>query len=267
MFDRKELKARAKAAFKRNYWKCVLVALIVSLLTAAAASGSAVKNRPSANIVEINNMPYTQEQLQNMTGEELIDAITNNPTFDGMSKAQANTIVGIAAAAILGALAIGSVTVSLLRIFVWNVFAVGGARFFEKNTIEPAKVGEILFAFKNNYLSNVICMLLRALFVALWSLLLIIPGIIKHYSWYLVPYIIADDPYISREEAFALSTELMRGNKWSTFVMELSFIGWEILSGITGGILGVFYVNPYKYSAFAELYRELRYGRGVSYIG
>lgn len=264
MFDRKELKARAKIAFKRNYWKCVVVALILAILTAAAAGSTANNSNHGSNsnnsALVINNQQYTPEQMQDMSEEELLNLITSGGSISTVPQHKA---VGIAA----GALAFSGTALLLLKIFVWNLFTIGGARFFVRNTDEPANIGELLFAFKNNYLDNVVCMLLLNLFVTLWSLLLVIPGIIKHYSWYLVPYILADNPDMARKEAFDLSTELMRGNKWSTFVMELSFIGWEILSGITGGILGVFYVNPYKRAAFAELYRELRYGRGVSYIG
>ena len=89
-------------------------------------------------------------------------------------------------------------------------------------------------------------------------MLFVIPGIIKHYSYRLVPYILSESPDMDTEEAFRLSMEMMDGNKWDAFVLDLSFLGWEILSGITMGILGLFYVHPYRACTNAELYAVLR---------
>ena len=109
-------------------------------------------------------------------------------------------------------------------------------------------------------MNKVVTMLKRDVFIILWSLLFVIPGVIKSYSYRLVPYIIADDENISSSEALELSKTLMQGQKWNTFVLDLSFIGWTILSSITFGILGVFYVNPYIHATNAELYRAIRSG-------
>lgn len=89
-------------------------------------------------------------------------------------------------------------------------------------------------------------MVLRDVFIFLWSLLFLIPGVIKHYSYRMVPYILADDPEIGAMDAITLSRQMMDGHKWNTFVLDLSFLGWDLLSALTLGLLGVFYVNPYK---------------------
>ena len=99
----------------------------------------------------------------------------------------------------------------------------------------------------------------------LWSLLCVVPGIVKAYSYRMVPYIIAESPDMDQREAFRLSRSMMDGNKWRVFVYDLSFIGWEILNAFTFGFLGLFYVNPYKATADAELYAQIRdefLGRG-----
>lgn len=83
------------------------------------------------------------------------------------------------------------------------------------------------------------------LFQFLWSLLFIIPGIVKGYSYALTPYILAKYPEISAKEALKVSMKLMDGKKSELFVLQLSFIGWFLLSGVTFGILGIFYVFPY----------------------
>ena len=101
-------------------------------------------------------------------------------------------------------------------------------------------------------------MFLRDLFIGLWSLLFIIPGIIKSYEYRMVAYILADQPELTRKEAFELSRKMMNGNKWNAFVLDLSFIGWGFLAAITFGILGVFYVNPYIQHTDAALYLKLK---------
>ena len=89
-------------------------------------------------------------------------------------------------------------------------------------------------------------------------MLFLVPGIIKSYEYRMIPYILADNPTISYEEAFALSKKMMTGNKWDAFVLDLSFIGWRILGGLTCGILSLFYVNPYQYQTNAALYEALK---------
>lgn len=83
------------------------------------------------------------------------------------------------------------------------------------------------------------------LFTFLWSLLFVIPGIVKGYSYALTPYILAKYPEIPAKEALKLSMKIMNGRKSELFVLDLSFIGWELLSGVTFGLLGIFFVAPY----------------------
>ena len=74
----------------------------------------------------------------------------------------------------------------------------------------------------------------------------------------MVPYILAENPSMDRREAFAISKRMMRGKKWATFVFDLSFLGWDILSSFTFGLLAFFFVIPYKYAADAEVYTANR---------
>ena len=100
-------------------------------------------------------------------------------------------------------------------------------------------------------------MFLRKLFIFLWSLLFVIPGIIKAYEYYMVPYLLAEYPDMSWKEASSRSREMMSGNKWNTFILEISFLPWEFLSVITWGIAGILYVNPYVDATKTELYDVL----------
>ena len=101
-------------------------------------------------------------------------------------------------------------------------------------------------------------MLLKTIYLTLWSLLFIVPGVIKGYEYAMVPYLLLDHPEMSRQEIFAESKRMMMGNKWDAFVLDLSFIGWHLLGACTFGILTFLYVNPYQYYTEAELYHVLR---------
>lgn len=99
--------------------------------------------------------------------------------------------------------------------------------------------------------------LVMAIFIALWSLLLIIPGIIKGFSYSMAFYILAENPEMSVFEALTESRRLMDGHKMEFFVLNLSFIGWILLTAITFGIAGI-YVNPYIFATNTNFYRYLK---------
>ena len=93
--------------------------------------------------------------------------------------------------------------------------------------------------------------------IFLWGLLFIIPGIIKSYEYYMVPYILAENPGIDSRRAFELSKEMTRDEKFDIFLLALSFIGWYLLGAITCGI-GILFLEPYYQATFAELYQVMR---------
>ena len=97
---------------------------------------------------------------------------------------------------------------------------------------------------------------LMGLFVVLWSLLFIIPGILAAYSYAMAPYIMAENPDMTAREAIAASKEMMRGNRWRLFCLGFSFIGWAILAALTLGI-GILWLRPYEEAAHAAFYRDL----------
>lgn len=98
--------------------------------------------------------------------------------------------------------------------------------------------------------------LLEGLFLALWSLLFIIPGIIKAYSYAMAPFIMAENPNMTAREALTASTELMDGHKAELFFLNFSFLGWALLSVLTLGI-GNLWLNPYQNAAYAAFYRNI----------
>ena len=168
---------------------------------------------------------------------------------------------GLAIGVILIAFAVGFA----FAIFVINPINVGVDTFFLRNSSGEAEGFHLGDGFKYNYLNVVKTMFFMNLSILLWTLLFIVPGIIKSYSYRLVPYILAENPDIDTNEALRRSEQLMSGNKWETFIYDLSFIGWYILSIFTCGILSVFWVSPYKLSCDAELYRLLAGKSGEDY--
>ena len=223
MWSRSQLKENGTQMFRRNYWACVGAAFLMGLFSVAGGSQG-------------TNISQTLDH--------------NNGSYGGYG--YMNTV--IMTTVVITVLVI-SLLVMVLKVFVGNLLEVGGTSFFIKNRTERPGVGEVLSSFKSGHYGNIVLTLfLRDLFIALWTLLFIVPGIIKSLEYLMVPYILAENPAMDRKEAFAISKRMMDGQKWDVFVLGLSFIGWELLSAVTCGIVGIFYVNPYIKATYAELY-------------
>lgn len=111
--------------------------------------------------------------------------------------------------------------------------------------------------FGENFSKIWITYFLMELYIALWSLLFVIPGIIKGISYSMAPYILAENPHLTPSEALKQSKEMTNGYKMDLFILELSFIGWILLGAITFGIAYV-YVLPYMQATFTNAYYELK---------
>lgn len=115
---------------------------------------------------------------------------------------------------------------------------------------------ETLFAYFSYWKTTAAARLLQGVYILLWSLLLIIPGIIASYSYAMTGCILAEHPELTASEAITMSKEMMSGNRWRLFCLQFSFIGWSILCSLTLGI-GNLWLNPYKQAATAAFYREI----------
>lgn len=115
----------------------------------------------------------------------------------------------------------------------------------------------LIEGFKKSLVNSIVANILVGIFTFLWSLLFIIPGIIKYYGYSMTPFIIADEPDIDFMEAIKKSQELMRGHKFRLFKLQLSFIGWFLLGALAFGI-GLFFVYPYYQLAHANFYLDIR---------
>lgn len=220
MWTRQDLKYKAKIAFKANYWKSVLVAFLATILTGAATASQSKEN---------------VENIANGYNPDLWQVL-----------------------AIGGLAIILVIAVILIDIFLVNPLRVGCNNFFlcnRRNSNTDLYALEI--GFKSNYKNNVVVMFMTQLYIALWSLLFVIPGIYKHYQYYLVEYILSENPNIDYHDAMETSKRLMNGHKLNTLILELSFLGWYLLGCLTFGLVNLFYTQPYFEATRAELYIAL----------
>lgn len=114
-----------------------------------------------------------------------------------------------------------------------------------------------LFAGFKDYGRVLGTMLLVGVYTLLWALLLIVPGIVKSYSYALTPYILVDHPELANNAAIEKSMAMMRGHKMKLFLLDLSFIGWWFLCLLTLGI-GLLFLTPYVYASRAAFYEDLK---------
>jgi uncharacterized membrane protein len=120
-----------------------------------------------------------------------------------------------------------------------------------------AKIEQIFDNFSGRFVSNMALFVLQYLYTFLWTMLFIIPGIVKSYSYAMSYYIMCDNPEMGANEAITRSREMMNGQKWQLFCLHFSFIGWILLSMLTCGLL-LFMVTPYMNAATAEFYEKLK---------
>ncbi|MEE1242407.1 DUF975 family protein [Frisingicoccus sp.] len=247
MWTRAELKQRAKTCLKRYHLAAVGACLILLVLQMLAGTNTnaAVGNGNNSNIQD--GTIYTEDYVTDYM-ENYVIAESGFGMFSSVLTTQI-VFIGI----LLMLLRI------LLNFFIVNPVIVGNSSFFYKNRYEKTSVGELAFAFNREDLFPVVkTMFFRDLFVTLWSLLFVIPGIVKSYAYRMVPYIISEYPQMPAKEALKLSDEMTKGHKWNMFVLDLSFFGWMLLGVITLGISDIVYTTPYMYATEAELYDVLK---------
>lgn len=228
LWTRSELKGRAKFLLKQNYWYSVLAALMYTFFLG-------------------NGFTYSYNILKNKNSEVETSIQGFYPIL----------MFGIAATVAV-VVVISFIVYLAIAYFLWNPMTVGCCKFFKNGRDGRQDVKDIFRMVRDCNKTVRMTMLLKTIYLTLWSLLFIVPGVIKGYEYAMVPYLLLDHPEMSRQEIFAESKRMMMGNKWDAFVLDLSFIGWHLLGACTFGILTFLYVNPYQYYTEAELYHVLR---------
>ncbi len=224
MKSRQEIKAIAKARFQANYWNCVLTALLITAVIGLLNWSGTVKN-----VQEI-----TQQVQDGFASLPALSNITISARFGG--------------GGLLSLLLTGPLSIGLYFFFIRNV----------QGRIDEISVTTPFTEAFRNYGRKLGGTLWMELFVFLWSLLFVIPGIIKVLSYSMTQYILADCPDVKARDALKLSMRMMHGHKGELFVLGLSFIGWLLLTALTFGILGIFYTGPYMSNTFAQYYLEIK---------
>ena len=150
--------------------------------------------------------------------------------------------------------------------FIYMPLSVGVSYTFNRLYAEGDNnvTGNLFRDSLDGYLRNVWGMFLMFIFVFLWSLLFLIPGIIKAYSYAMTPYILKDYPELSANQAINLSRKMMKGHKLDLFILQLSFIGWGILTLFTAGI-GTLWLMPYMMTAQAAFYQDIKNEHIINY--
>lgn len=275
MFNRKKIKLEGKTAFKANYWQCVIAALLFLIIcgstTARIVGDVAEESGARQDIIGLLSKTVLGEDGKKL--EDILQIDDSNAGVASLLVHQVeksgsgltgilNTLSNMVLGRDIGPrlLAVLALLITLLyTVFVKNILEVGQMRFFlENKNYSGTKMSDSFFIYKvHRTVKAAKVMFMRDLFTCLWSFT-IVGGIIKLYSYRMVTSIVAENPDVSWSDALRISKKMMQGSKWKAFVLDLSFLGWKLLSYLTLGVLEVLYVSPYYRASGAELYLVLR---------
>lgn len=285
--ERKNLKKQAKIVLKKHYLLLMMTCLIGAFIGsefALSISLSSLQSNMIESTIELSD-DYIENKLDEVEkeNEKMLEEIENSETdkdkilgrtngvfssiinmfstkniyfkaIKGLESLHASKTVALAL------LIIGSFLIQFIICFFFiNVFKVIARRIFLESRIYKTVPKErfIFLQKTKTWLKVAKTMFLVTLYNTLWYFT-IIGGIIKFYSYRLVPYILAENPSISSKKAITLSRYMMRGHKWEMFKFDFSFILWDVLGIITGGLSDVFFTNSYKVASETEYYTHLR---------
>lgn len=231
-----DFRSIARDVLNGKWTTAVLVGLVATLL------GAVEGMRPEVNInIESGNI----DASFGFAGQTIFS------TAGGVNPNMQAFLVGSFFLIMIAAFIMGA-----LYYVLGSVVSVGYAK-FNLNLVDQIEASfDNLFEYFGNWKTTAVTKLLRNLYILLWSLLFIIPGIIVSFSYAMTDYILAENPELSPNEALELSKQMMEGNRWRLFCLEFSFIGWSILCAFTLGI-GNLWLTPYRQAATAAFYREV----------
>ena len=286
MWKRKVMKKKARISMKQNYWRMISVCFLAAMLAGAYPSSTTFLGSQALipSIERRVSAPFASEDTNSEVITEIVRRLFHGTFISDFMASPASFLADIlvdlgststsAFFSLLRAvnnflteswdistfLLILGVIVSLLyHFFISNMLLVGERRYFlEAHSYRQAPISKIFFLYKLRCIAGPAWILFcRTVFQLLWGLT-IVGGVIKYYEYRMIPFILAENPKISRRDAFFLSRQLMQHSKWKLFKMHVSFIGWKLLSLLTFGILDLVFVNPYMSASEAELYLTLR---------
>lgn len=232
-----DFRRRAREALKGHWFIAVIAGFIASLLGGLTSVGGSSFSFSS-------NSTGGDTSVNPDTGIGGIEGIDIDP-------AVLTTIL-----AIVGVVAIIAIIFSFVYMIIGGAVSIGYASFnLDLIDEKDARVGS-LFDHFDEWKKAFVARILQSIYIALWSLLFIIPGIMASFSYVMVSYVMAENPELSAREALKESRRIMKGNRWRFFCMTFSFIGWNLLVVLTLGIASL-WVVPYEQAAIAAFYRDI----------
>lgn len=232
-----DFRSIARDALAGRWGIAVLAGLIASLLGAIPSSGPEVKLDISDSGANLNYSFANQQVYSSSEGW----------------MPELNAVIAGGAVYII----IAAIAMAVVFFVLGSVISIGYSR-FNLDLVDRRKVPELntLFGYFNHWKNAALANLIQTVYVFLWSLLFIIPGIMASYSYAMTSYILAENPEMAPSEAIERSKEMMSGNRWRLFCLQFSFIGWGILCSLTLGI-GNLWLTPYRQAATAAFYRDV----------
>ena len=231
-----DFRQEARAALQGKWPLAILVGLVAAILGGATSGGPEFKINFTGGSLNAN-IQYAGQTIYSWG--------------DGITPGLRTFLVGGAVYLILAAIMVG-----VLYFVLGSVAKVGYARFNLDLTAGETPSFETSFSYFPHWKTVAAAQLLQTVYIFLWTLLLVIPGIVAGYSYAMTGYILAEHPELSASETIAQSKAMMEGNRWRLFCLQFSFIGWDILCALTLGI-GNLALRPYRHAAEAAFYREL----------
>lgn len=286
MWKRKELKSRGIRSLKNNYFRIVAVIMIIAFIV----GGFILETFTSTNDTLKSYVALLPEKVSEPTLEiwdkfdmTSHEAIKTGKTKLNLEKPTAGVFASIynktevATGTIRGILLgenkilkkhniSGGIVILVYAIFLFFVWLfigqpllIGQRRYMLESRLNgEMSLTRILFVWRKHkgcHVSGI--MFIKFIKMFLWKLT-IVGGVIKYYEYKMIPYILAENPTVERKEVFALSKKMMQGNKWKTFKLDVSFLGWYLLNIVTFGLLEWFFIAGYRETSYAELYIVLR---------
>ena len=231
-----EFRQIAREALNGKWTIAVLVGLVATLLGGAGSGGPEVK---------LNIDGSGAHASFEFAGQTIFS------TGGGLNSDIGAFLVGSAIY-----ITIAAIAMAVVYFVLGSIISVGYAR-FNLDLVDGGNPSfETLFGYFSYWKTTAVARLLQSLYVLLWSLLFIIPGIMASYSYAMTEFILAEHPELTAGEAIAQSKVMMAGNRWRLFCLHFSFIGWDILCTLTMGI-GHLWLRPYRQAADAAFYREI----------
>ncbi len=285
-FKRSVIKKNARKNVKRHYIRNILIIFLTSFII----NGGYLLNSDNIDVTEITFQDTTYEISGKKSNTEIITDFFSGQNEDIANEAETknnNYQKGVLNVFINETTRSGSLVFGILNAFnqlyfhgrvsafvtiliftaisfaifslVQNIIVVGKNRYFlEQRKYSNVTVDRILFPYKVKKTLNLSYILFCKYIYQLFWNFTIVGGFIKHYEYFCIPYLLAENPNLTKKEAFALSKELMKGEKWNTFKLDFSFFGWGILESLTLGLSSIFYFNSYKECTYTELYISVR---------